>query len=256
VFGARSWRQLARGALRVETWRSLAAIPIVTPKPLGFARRYLFDGGEYPIECPLRTPTGLVRPTVFTHHDMLTVHEIFCRLDYPLPSGCRVVVDIGSNIGLSGLYFLTRDSAVRVHLFEPDPRNVECLRANLAPFEGRWTVHEQAVADRSGREWFGRDVWSVGRYGAIGLPTEDQIEVQCRHVNDVLREVLEREDQIDFIKIDTEGLENATLAAMDRELLAEVRGVCFETTVPFNPWPERFAMTTSHMPGICRLSRR
>ena len=45
----------------------------------------------------------------------------------------RAVIDLGSNIGISALYFLTRNADCRVWLYEPVPRNVErCARTSPA----------------------------------------------------------------------------------------------------------------------------
>ena len=46
----------------------------------------------------------------------------------------------------------------------------------------------------------------------------------------------------------------ATVTAIDRALLAELRCICFETRTPFNPWPERFDMTFAT--DTCRLAAR
>jgi hypothetical protein len=73
-------------------------------------------------------------------------------------------------------------------------------------------------------------------------------------VDDVLREVLAIEGRIDFVKIDTEGLENATVAAIDRAVLAQLGSLCYETRSPLNPWPERFAMSVRA--DTCRLTAR
>jgi len=252
MLGGRTAGFVARQLIEPANYRSLWAIPRVSTQPLRFARAYFLGGGVYPWRCPVRTPQGVVSPTTYSHHDVFTVQEIFCRGDYRLPPEARVVVDIGSNIGISALYFLTRSPAVVVHLFEPDPRNAERLRANLEPFAGRWTLNQEAVADREGIVTFGRE--GTGRYGGIGVATAEQIEVPCRHIDDVLREVLSRDGRIDFVKIDTEGLETATVAAIDRDLLAQVGAICFETREPLNPWPERFAMSFSA--DTCRLLAR
>ena len=113
-------------------------------------RRYFLGRGDYPYRCPVRTPAGIVAPTLYSSHDMFTVNEIFCREDYASGSGVRTVVDVGSNIGLSALYFLTRDPGCHCLLYEPVPRNVERLRLNLAGYEERYTLHEAAVAAAAG----------------------------------------------------------------------------------------------------------
>jgi len=252
MLGGRSAGFVARQLLEPANYRSLARIARVSPQPLRFAHAYLFGGGSYPAPCRVRTPLGTIAPTVHSHYDVITVNEIFCREDYRLPPLARTIVDVGSNIGISALYFLTRSPDTRVSCFEPDPRNAERLRANLAAFEGRFTLHEEAVGDLDGTVTFGRE--PTGRYGGIGLALAEQLEVRCRHIDEVLREELERADRIDLLKIDTEGMENRTVAAIDRALLSQIGAICFETREPLNPWPERFTMTFGA--DTCRLESR
>ena len=254
MLGRRSAQTVARAALRPANYRAVLTAVRLSPQPLRFARGYLLDSGDYPAQFALRTPLGIVRRTLYTAHDMLTVNEVFCRGDYRPARGCRIVVDIGANIGLSALYFLTRSSKVRVHLYEPDLRNVERLRDNLADFAGRWIVHQQAVWDRDGTVSFGLD-WGAGRYGSIGLVGgRGTIDVRCRHINSVLRDILGVEGYVDVLKIDIEGLESDVVAAIDRAVLAEVGSIYFETDSPVNPWPEQFSMTASA--NICRLTSK
>jgi FkbM family methyltransferase len=214
-----------------------------------YAVRRLVRG--YPVACSLRTPLGVITPTLYSHHDLWTVRQVFVRADYPMRPDAKVVVDIGSNIGITALWYLTRAADTRCHLFEPDPRNAERLRLNLAGFEPRYEFTESAVADRSGMVRFGRE--TSGRYGAIGLATPDVIEVPCVHIDEVLESVLEREGRIDILKLDTEGFENQTVAAINPDLLARIDTVYFETLEPFNPAPDLFSMSYAY---TCRLVRR
>jgi FkbM family methyltransferase len=164
----------------------------------------------------------------------VTVVEVFCRLDYAAPPDVGVVVDLGSNIGISALYFLTRNPHCRCRLFEPVARNVERLRENLAGFEGRYELTEAAVWDRAGTVTFG--VEPSGRYGGIGVPAAESIEVPCLEINDVL----EREPSIDVLKVDTEGAEVATVAAIRPDLQARIRLIYLETMDRPVLHPERF----------------
>ena len=84
----------------------------------------------------MRTLSGVIRPTLHSRHDMFTVKEMFCR-GIIRPARPGSVVDIGSNIGLSALFFLTRTSGCHGSLYEPVPRNVERLRANLGGYAER-----------------------------------------------------------------------------------------------------------------------
>ena len=81
----------------------------------------------------IKTPTGTITPQMHLSDDRLTVNEIFFRLDYEAPETIKTVVDFGSNIGISALYFLTRSKDTRIWLFEPNPKNVEKLRQTVAP---------------------------------------------------------------------------------------------------------------------------
>jgi FkbM family methyltransferase len=200
------------------------------PAPGKNLGRYFFGWGDYPYRCRVRTPRGEVAPTLYSHHDMWTVNEVFCREDYAAGPSLGAVVDIGSNIGISALYFLTRNDTARCYLFEPVPLNVERLRRNLEGFDDRYELSPVAVAERAGQARFG--VESTGRYGGIGLELEDSIKVESLEVNAVLAEVLEREERIDILKLDTEGEELPTVRAIRPELLRRIDTIYFE-------WPER-----------------
>lgn len=167
--------------------------------------RYLFDGGRYPSRVTLRTPAGVVNATLYSHHDLLTVNEVFCRRDYGCETKASVVVDFGSNIGISGLYFLTRNPAAHVYMFEPLPMNIERLRGNLQPYQARFTLCEAAVGLDDGEVSFGYE--SSGRYGGVGLEHEHQMMVRCRAANAVLEEIIARHGRIDVLKIDIESME-------------------------------------------------
>jgi FkbM family methyltransferase len=224
LLGDRPLGFVAREAVRPSNWAALARMPRRYPHPVEGARRYFTPGGTYPYGCEVRTPLGTVAPTLHSQHDMITVNEIFCREDYQVGDKAEVVVDIGSNIGISALYFLTRSERARVWLYEPVPTNVERLRENLFGFEGRWRLDESAVADLEGEEVF--SIEPTGRYGGLGSGHAESIPVRVRHIDEVLREVLEMEPRIDVLKLDTEGVEARTLAAASPELLSRV-GVIF-----------------------------
>ena len=100
------------------------------------------------------------------------------------------------------------------------------LRHQLTDFENRYELNECAVADYDGRVSFG--VEDTGRYGGIAVKTEQNITVDCLNINGVLREIIAKEGMIDIVKIDTEGVEIATVKAMDVELLKNIRHIFIE----------------------------
>jgi FkbM family methyltransferase len=230
---------IARNVARLSNYTALLKMSRIHERPLQAAAAYFLGRGDYPASVRLRTPAGTIPVTLFTSHDAVTVHEIFCREDYKCSSLPRVVVDIGSNIGISALYFLTRSPSTYCELYEPDPRNVPRLLDNLADFSGRFTLHRSAVADREGTLPFLRE--PTGRYGSLGSQASsrpgdltpesatDVIDVEVEHINNVLSEAIARHGDIDLLKIDTEGVEVATVMAIDPLLRRHIRRIVIES---------------------------
>ncbi|MEO6880093.1 MAG: FkbM family methyltransferase [Mycobacteriaceae bacterium] len=224
-------RRRLGAVLHLRHYRALWGIVRVFGSPVDALRRYVGSGGQYPWTATLRTPLGPVTVTLPSSHDVRTVNEIFCRGDYGR-DGPRVVVDIGANIGISALFFLTRRPDSVVHAYEPVGSNVETLRVNLAPFEGRWHLSQQAVAEQSGEATFLTE--PVGRYGGLAAhmaarPGHTAITVECVAIADVLEGVVAQEGRIDLVKIDTEGSEEALVAAIPERLWPHIGRVVFES---------------------------
>ena len=138
----RSFKLIARNVTRPSNYVALARTCRVYERPLTAASRYFLGSGDYPCSVQVRTPIGPRSVTLFNSHDAMTLHEIFCREDYRCPSPPQVVVDLGSNIGVSALYFLTRSQSTYCELYEPDPRNLPKLLQNLRDYRGRFALHE------------------------------------------------------------------------------------------------------------------
>lgn len=246
-----------RAPLNPDHYRAALGMTRNYPKPAANAVRYLFGSGTYPYRCRVRTPLGEVAPTLYSPHDMLTMNEVFCREDYRPPSPAPVAVDIGANIGLSALYFLTRAPAVRAYLFEPDPRNLARLRTNLAGYERRYVARELAIASTNGEAALG--IEPSGRYGTLGeghpeFPPADRIVVRTRAINEALEEILEREQLIDILKIDTEGTEVELVSSIDERLLDRIGSIFFESSSPQPLHASRYELRFSSLTN--RLTKR
>jgi FkbM family methyltransferase len=249
MLGDRPLDLIRRSAVQPQQYVALARMLRRYPAAPEMMKRYLFGGGDYPYTCRVRTPTGIVSATLYSHHDVWTVNEVFAREDYRAGPELGVVVDVGSNIGISGLYFLSRNETSRCYLYEPVPRNVERLEANLTGHTDRYRLEQVAVADFDGEVDFA--VEPTGRYGGLNGVGDERIRVRCRAIGPLLDEVLSREDRIDLLKLDTEGAERATLAAIDHARLARIDTILYETREPWNPDPDRFEM--SFACETCRL---
>lgn len=229
---------ITRSLVQREHYAALARSIKVYDRPLDSLGRYFFGTGDWPAEVTVATPSGPETLTLYSVHDMFTVHELFCRHDYEVAADAKTIVDIGSNIGISARYFMSHAPGAHLHLFEPVPFNVKRLKAQLAGHEDSFTLTEAAVAAESCRVSFG--VEPTGRYCGIDAELPESITVDCIGINTVLERVLETSDSIDLLKIDTEGAELDTLAAIRPDLLRKIKSIRLETYENPNPMPERF----------------
>jgi FkbM family methyltransferase len=238
--GGRAPRRVLAAPFQRDHYRAAAQMLRCYPDRLEAMRRYLGGGGDYPYRCRIRTPLGVVTATLHSSDDMLTVNEVFCRQDYRAETNLRVAVDLGANIGISALYFLTRSAHSQVYSWEPDPKNIARLRHNLQGFEDRYRLAEAAVALRTGTATFG--VEPIGRYGTLeldmptGHPPTDLIEVETTAIGEILEQVIAHHGQIDILKIDVEGTEEQLVASISDEHLARIETIVYETneSAPFH----------------------
>lgn len=215
---------------RVRNYRAAWSTLLTSHSPVDSLVRYVRGSGSYPWRVRLRTPTGPVELLVPHPHDVRTVNEVFHRQDYGRGAP-QVVVDIGGNIGVSAVWFLSRSTSARVHVWEPVPHNLDTLRVNVAPFADRCVIHDAALAPAAGPATFLVD--PVGRYSGLaefqpGADGKVAVQVECEAVAEALRAVLKAEGRIDLLKIDTEGSEEVILAAIPADVRAAISQIVYE----------------------------
>lgn len=99
-----------------------------------------------------------------TQSDLSTFTEVFVDRVYEAPyeRWCRdvsTVVDLGSNIGLSPLFFHARFQRAKVLCVEPVAENAAVLRLNRGPRD--WIVCEEAVShDGAPQDLFVSEMWA------------------------------------------------------------------------------------------------
>lgn len=113
-----------------------------------------------------------------------------------------VVLDLGANVGMFGLWAAARWPGARITAAEPVPRNLALLRRNFAMLpNGTTEVVAAAVATRDGEVTFGGGAFTNGRIleGGDGLTVAS-------------RDVFALTDGVDLLKLDIEGGEWPILA--------------------------------------------
>jgi FkbM family methyltransferase len=201
--------------------------------PVDAFGRYFLAGGQYPASIVVNTLTGPLSLALYSYHDILTVNEVFCRLDYPAAAEDRVIVDFGSNIGISAAYFLTTAPNSFAYLYEPYEPNIERLSDNLRTFESRYALHEIAVGQADGEVEFGWE--ETGRYGGVGIKTGKYISVPCRDSNKILEEIVARHGRIDILKVDIESLERQVTERIPVRIARNIGRIYVEYRFESNP---------------------
>ncbi len=131
-------------------WRALPRALWIIRNPLRFLWGLVW--WRTPSRLSLRTPTGTVWLHLRNFESLKTLYSLFCREDYKTAASRPFFfIDIGANIGLASVYFLSRNKDNHVICFEPDVANLAYLRKNVEAFAGRAIVVDAAVAAQAGQ---------------------------------------------------------------------------------------------------------
>ncbi len=158
--------------------------------------------------------------TVFTVHltdgsDMGVLREIFIEEQYAidLVAPPRIVLDIGSNVGFSVLYFTLKYPDADIYACEPDPRTYEKLLRNVAhlrkvhPFNG-------AIGDIDGKICFYVHPESSMSSSFIDRTGHGKaVEVPVTKLSTFLKE--RGISAVDLLKFDVEGGEFRIFSSFD-----------------------------------------
>lgn len=159
------------------------------------------------------------------------VNEIFIKQDYFFVSNKPdpLIIDCGSNIGMSIFYFKRKYPKARIVGFEPDPGIYEVLKNNVtANALSNVVVHNYALADTEGEMELFCDPDPEGSLrGSLRKERAPQ-NVVSKSVKTVL---LSRyiDTEVDFLKVDVEGMEMAVMEDLAQERkLSLVREMAIE----------------------------
>jgi FkbM family methyltransferase len=226
--------QLARSLFQVRHYRAAIVALRIVRRPISFLMGYAFGAGKYPTTIEIKTPNGVISLDVRSWHDLRTIHEIFCAGDYRVDSCGEVIVDFGSNIGISAAYFLSRNPNSFIYLFEPLPTNVETLKVNMQrQFPGRYALEETAVGLEDGRLEFGWE--ATGRLGGLGMKTGKYISVDVRKSTDLLAQIIGMHGKIDVLKVDIETMEKEITESISIEQARRIHTIFVECPFEANP---------------------
>ncbi len=150
--------------------------------------------------------------------DVFTVAEILHERQYELRTGLApspIVIDGGANIGVAALWFLARFPGATVHAFEPEPRNFELLRRNLAGVPGAHAVQAALGANEE------PVLLHLAEHSAVhsvkdAAAGERTVEVPCVRLDRYLAE--HGIAHVHLLKLDVEGSEADAVLGLGQRL--------------------------------------
>jgi FkbM family methyltransferase len=139
----------------------------------------------------------------------------------PPPPVTRVL-DVGANVGLASVFYLTQFPDCHLVAVEPDPVNAEMCRRNLASFGPRAVVLEAAVWPEDAR-------LSLSAKHAGTWASSVAADVSGAIEGHTMPSLLDRlGGSADIVKIDVEGAEQALFEAADTSWLGATRCIAVE----------------------------
>ncbi len=141
-------------------------------------------------------------------------YEIFFRKYYHFQAKTEhpVIIDCGSNIGLSILGFKRQYPKSIIHAFEADSKIADILKNNIRQLNlSDVQVHQNAV-------WTADESLQFASEGADGGQISQGNESSFKVEGIDLARFISRFEQIDFLKIDIEGAETSVLPHIANQL--------------------------------------
>jgi FkbM family methyltransferase len=148
--------------------------------------------------------------------------EIFTDENYKFKTNTQnpVIYDCGANIGVSCLYFRRNFPNAKIKAFEADPNIAKILSENLA----NNNVKNIEVIDKA--VWINNDGIEISLEGADGASIYSKVNV-TKVPSVRLKDLIEKENKIEMLKMDIEGAEYEVLLDC-RNSLSNVENIFIE----------------------------
>lgn len=146
--------------------------------------------------------------------DLMVLDEVFIQTQYDIKRSIQVrsVLDIGANIGVSGLYFASKYPGAELECVEPLSENLDLLKENLTINGVNARVHELGIGETQGTAWI---------TSTEDNPNQASLHLDGLHKREIKVMPLDAlGKQFDLIKFDIEGSEYEMIKGGQRTLLA------------------------------------
>lgn len=195
--------------------------------------------------------------------DINVFDQVFVAREYRCLDDLRdasLIVDCGANVGFSSAYFLTRFPKAHVIAVEPDHENFAILKANLAPYEGRYRAIRSAVWSEPVGLVFSERAFGDGREWArtvMKIRDGEHPAMVATDIGTLLKD--SGVDRISILKIDIEGAEAVVFSShyehwIERvdTLVIELHGDECRSMFGKAISTQKFNVSQSHELTVCR----
>ena len=167
--------------------------------------------------------------------DPLAINQVLLRrggkAEYYLPVALepKVILDIGSNIGTSILFFHQQYPSAKIYGFEPHPETFRILQANVGSIPSV-EIFNYALGATNARISATSD--SIDFSGFVAKPVSANLrggattDCEVKHAGEIMK--ILGLTRADLIKIDCEGAEYDVLTALPGEMLRECKWIVGE----------------------------
>ena len=222
--GKRSIIETLKLLIRKEIFNTLKNFFAIYKNPIKAMFNEFFTKGKYP--CILEMKNGM-KIKLYSHGDFSTLNLVFCREDYLADKKIKTIVDIGSNIGISALYWIYKNPKAQVYCFEPSKINYERLIKNTKNFRKNIEINKYAISDFNGKSKL-----YISKNGVndsiIEISSKKFQKIRVMEINHVLERIFKKHKKIDIVKIDAEGCDKSILKKIKKKYLKKIRIINIE----------------------------
>lgn len=138
------------------------------------------------------------------------------KLDEYLPKNA-IILDVGANIGNHTLYWANERNAHKVYAFEPIPYTFNILRKNVEinNLQDRVLLYNCGIADKAGKaeiKVFCRQNIGGTRLRVLKSDTQTTFPLKSLDSFNI------KEDRVNLLKIDVEGMDNEVLTGAEKTI--------------------------------------
>ena len=222
--GKRYIHEIFKQLISLNIFNIIKKFFLVHKNPIRAMVNEFFSIGNYPKTITLMNKYKI---KVYNIDDFSTLNLVFCREDYFKPKKIKVVIDIGSNIGISSLYWFIGNPTCKIYSFEPSEKNFKKQKINTKIFKKNIILKKIGVSNKNEKSKLYLSKSGVND-SIIKIQNADYEIIKLVSINSILEKIFLKSKKIDVLKIDVEGKEREILKSIKKNYFSKIRVINIE----------------------------